>query len=163
MQNYSDAAFNLGKMLEDGRGELRDDMMAASWYRHSFAGPFERSIGGRHNLAALLWRGMLGVPSDEHTAIELWREAALEGVSSAAYNLGVRFAKGGSTTPKSDSDSQKWFARAAELGDTDAMMKLHPQHDGSAALCICVVACLVLSTWRLLHGQWSCSRGRRRK
>ena len=71
-----------------------------------------------NDLALRLASG-LGVPRDATRAADLYRRAAMSGVTAAARNLGVLLWNG-SNLPQDQTEAIRWFRMAAEAGDITA-------------------------------------------
>jgi len=91
-QNLSIAAYNLARMYDNGFGTERDLIVAVKWYRRSMIDSFYRYSAALNNLAILLYNGEKGVERNETEAIELWKEAADDGMALAALNLAELYA-----------------------------------------------------------------------
>lgn len=72
MEGNADAAFQLGVMLEDGRGTPHDLERALSYYRQASEGGSRRAA---HRLAALYGEGVQGLAAD-HALSQHYRKKA---------------------------------------------------------------------------------------
>jgi len=81
----------------------------------------------QHDLAALYVSGTGvsgdGAPQDYPRAIEWFTKAAANGVSNAAYNLGVMNQQG-LGTPKDDAKAFAWYDKAAKAGHAEALYNM---------------------------------------
>lgn len=77
----------------------------------------------QHDLAALYTAGQAGVLQNYERAAFWFRQAAIQGIGNAAYNLGVLYQQGLGQTQ----DVQRaldWYRRAAQLGHPEAQYNL---------------------------------------
>ena len=77
--NNEHAQFNLGGMLERGRGVAKDEAEAVAWYRKAAV---QGHAGAQFNLGVMLAQG-LGVAKDEAEAVAWFRKAAGQGHANA--------------------------------------------------------------------------------
>ncbi len=110
------AQFNLGKLYENGGGEVRQDYsQAVRWYREAAA---QGMTAAQNNLAVMHCHG-LGVPRNPRRAAELWERAAGEDYSLAQYNLALVYF-GGECMARNERLAAVWFEKAAQAGLPDA-------------------------------------------
>lgn len=64
-----------------------------------------------------------GADKDDHTAADLYRQAAELGYAPAAYNLGILYEEGRGVAQDCSTAAQ-WYRTAAELGDSEAQNNL---------------------------------------
>lgn len=114
------AAYRLGSFYEQGRGVDRDSDSAIAWYEQSARGGNPR---GMHNLAVMAaeGRGVGGATSPDFERASGWfRAAADRGLSDSQFNLAVLYARG-MGVERDLLESYKWFALAANGGDSEAV------------------------------------------
>lgn len=114
------AAYRLGSFYEQGRGVDRDTDSAIAWYEQAARGGNPR---GMHNLAVMAaeGRGVAGVTVPDFERASGWfRAAADRGLSDSQFNLAVLFARG-MGVERDLLESYKWFALAANAGDSEAV------------------------------------------
>jgi localization factor PodJL len=114
------AAYRLGSFYEQGRGVDRDTDSAIAWYEQSARGGNPR---GMHNLAVMAaeGRGVGGATAPDFERASGWFRAAAErGLSDSQFNLAVLFARG-MGVERDLLESYKWFALAANAGDSEAV------------------------------------------
>ncbi len=114
------AAFRLGMAYEKGQGVQRDRGRARTNYATAAESGHLKAM---HNLAVMIVEdsGPGGKP-DYTNAIPWFRRAADRGLRDSQYNLGVLYARG-LGVPANLAESYRWFALAANQGDTDAAKK----------------------------------------
>lgn len=118
-RGFAPAQYRLANLYEKGRGVARDYEAALDWYRRSAdAG----NVSAMHNLAVLHASGGADGEPDFDKAARWFEAAAERGVRDSQYNLAVLYARG-SGVEQDLAQSYKWFAVAAEGGDTDAAAK----------------------------------------
>ncbi len=108
---FGPAQYNLGVMLEHGRGGGVDYAGAAHWYARAADQDIAQAM---INLARLHFEGR-GVKRDPAEALHRLEMAAMLDAPAAAYNLGVARLKGlgGKADP---AEAARWFTRAADAG-----------------------------------------------
>lgn len=114
------AAYRLGSFYEQGRGVDRDTDSAIAWYEQAARGGNPR---GMHNLAVMAaeGRGAGGATAPDFERASGWfRAAANRGLSDSQFNLAVLFARG-MGVERDLLESYKWFALAANAGDSEAI------------------------------------------
>lgn len=114
------AAYRLGSFYEQGRGVDRDTDSAIAWYEQAAQGGNPR---GMHNLAVMAaeGRGVGGATAPDFERASGWfRAAADRGLSDSQFNLAVLFARG-MGVERDLLESYKWFALAANAGDSEAV------------------------------------------
>lgn len=114
------AAYRLGSFYEQGRGVDRDTDSAIAWYEQSARGGNPR---GMHNLAVMAaeGRGAGGATAPDFERASGWfRAAADRGLSDSQFNLAVLYARG-MGVERDLLESYKWFALAANAGDSEAV------------------------------------------
>lgn len=75
----------------------------------------------QQNLEALKLRGCC--TEDDAVCVTELCKAAESGDASASYQLGLLYARGRGV-PQDRAEAAKWFLKGAELGCTDAMLKI---------------------------------------
>ena len=116
---FGPAQYNLGVMLEQGRGGGVDYAAAANWYRRAA----EQDVApAMINLARLHFEGR-GVKRDASEGLRWLEMAAMLNAPQAAYNLGVARLKGlgGKPDPR---QAAHWFERAVAAGHGPAAYNL---------------------------------------
>lgn len=114
------AAYRLGSFYEQGRGVDRETDSAIAWYEQAARGGNPR---GMHNLAVMAaeGRGAGGATAPDFERASGWfRAAANRGLSDSQFNLAVLFARG-MGVERDLLESYKWFALAANAGDSEAI------------------------------------------
>lgn len=114
------ASYRLGSFYEQGRGVDRDSDSAIAWYEQSARGGNPR---GMHNLAVMAaeGRGVGGATTPDFERASGWfRAAADRGLSDSQFNLAVLYARG-MGVERDLLESYKWFALAANGGDSEAV------------------------------------------
>lgn len=111
--------FELGAMLEEGRGIPRNYAQAA----FCFARAAELGHVEAMNRLGILYAMGRGVPHDNAAAFALYRMAAENGSASAASNIAVAYFHG-LGVQQSYANAAKWLEPAAARGDADAQYKL---------------------------------------
>lgn len=81
----------------------------------------------QHDLAAIYTAGHGGVSINYERAAKWFREAALQGVANARYNLGVLYQQG-LGVEKSTDKAIGWYRAAAQLGHPEAQYNLGIAH-----------------------------------
>ena len=112
----ADARANLAFMLETGRGADRDPDAALTLLRQAAD---QGSAYARNRLGAALQNGGLGLPPDDREALRWYRLAAEQDYVDAAYNLGWMYLYGRGTDEDA-AQAEKWYGRAAALGNLRA-------------------------------------------
>ncbi|HWD12674.1 peptidoglycan-binding protein [Pseudochrobactrum sp. sp1633] len=121
-RGFAPAQYRLGNFNEKGLGMPRDAAKATKLYEQAAA---QGNASAMHNLAVLYAMGTggsAGGEADNNNAAKWFFKAAELGVKDSQYNLGILTAKGLGRTQNLE-ESYKWFALAAEAGDTDAAEK----------------------------------------
>ncbi len=114
------AQYSLGKLLEKGGGEIKQDYpQAADWYRKAAA----QGIAAAQNNLGLMFAQGLGVPLDTGRAAQLWLAAGHNDHPIAQYNLALAYFRGDGV-PKDRSKAEFWFRRASDLGLPNAQYAL---------------------------------------
>lgn len=114
------AAYRIGSFYEQGRGVDRDTDSAIAWYEQAAQGGNPRAM---HNLAVMAaeGRGVAGATTPDFERASGWfRAAADHGLSDSQFNLAVLFARG-MGVERDLLESYKWFALAANAGDSEAV------------------------------------------
>jgi localization factor PodJL len=114
------AAFRLGMAFEKGLGVPKDRARARTNY---VLAANSGHLKAMHNLAVMtVEEPRPDNKPDYATAIPWFRKAAEHGLRDSQYNLGVLYARG-LGGPQNLAESYRWFALAANQGDTDAAKK----------------------------------------
>lgn len=112
-----DAQSKLGVLYASGLGVKQDLKEAARWYKKAADQSYPL---GMWNLAFLYVRGE-GVPKVDYVkALGLFRNAAELGLDRAQYDLGMMYLNGLGTEENSK-EAEKWFHRAADQGNREAV------------------------------------------
>lgn len=115
------AQFNLGYMLEHGRGAAPDYAGAVKWYRRAAEAEVPAAMV---NLARLYFEGR-GVARDPAAALHWLESASALGSAVAAYNLGAAHLGAPGAGLKKDAETAaRWFETAAERGHARAAYNL---------------------------------------
>ncbi len=116
-QNFAPAQYRLGNFYEKGTGVNRDIEKAKGLYE---AAAGNGNINAMHNLGVLYASN--GTVGDFSKAAEWFLAAAEHGVRDSQVNMAILYARG-EGIPRDLVESYKWFAIAANEGDTDAALK----------------------------------------
>lgn len=84
---------------------------------------FEGVAAAQHDLGAIYTAGHAEVPVDYMKAAAWFREAGLQGVANARYNLGVLYHQG-LGVPQDVNTAMNWYRAAAYLGHPEAQYNL---------------------------------------
>ncbi|PZR36330.1 tetratricopeptide repeat protein [Caulobacter segnis] len=115
-QGYPAAQFYLSKLLEDGRGGVDRDLVAARrWGELAAKGGDPRAM---HNLALYAIRGE-GGPRDTAKAVQWFRKAADTGLVDSQFNLAQLY-ESGIGVSRNAAEAYKWYAIAGRAGDATA-------------------------------------------
>jgi TPR repeat protein len=118
------AAYNLGVMAFTGRGEPRDQAVAARWFaKAAQAG----HTGGMINYGLSLLNGY-GVAKNPGDGVKWLRKAADAGLPSAMGLVGQLYLQG-EGVPRSASQAASWLRRATDAGDGPSMVDLADLYD----------------------------------
>ncbi len=115
----SDAMFQLGCMIEDGKAGPRDPRGALRWYRRAAAVGDELAT---LNIGYAYHEG-IGVRKDFLRAVAWYRKAAQGGAEGAMWNLGLSYLEGEGVR-RNKAFARRWFEKAAARGHPDAKRKL---------------------------------------
>lgn len=118
-QGVVPAAYRLGSFYEQGRGVDRDTQGAIAWYERAALGGNPRAM---HNLAVMAAEGSNGGAPDFARAAGWFIPAANRGLADSQFNLAVLFARG-MGVERDLMESYKWFALAANAGDSEAIAR----------------------------------------
>ncbi|MBS1050119.1 tetratricopeptide repeat protein [Gluconobacter japonicus] len=124
MQKAADGVVNAqfwyGKMLLEGRGVQADPTQAMHWMEKAAeAGMGEAQVA----VGQLLVTGQINGRKDHGRAMELYRAAAESGNVDAMFSLAAMYG-GGHDVPENRVEAQKWFMKAAQLGNGLAQLML---------------------------------------
>jgi localization factor PodJL len=113
---YPTAQFYLSKLLESGKGGLKQDMPEARrWSERAAAGGDPRAM---HNLALYAFNGE-GGPRNVTTAAVWFRKAADLGLVDSQYNLAQLYESGYGVI-RNPAEAYKWYVIAGRAGDAKA-------------------------------------------
>src|SRR3546814_1787210 len=91
LQGNAEAQANLGFMLAEGRGGLRDDAQALSWYRKAIA---QGNASAQFYLGLMYAHGGSALPKDYAKAVSWYRKAAAQDAPNAQNELGFMYSDG---------------------------------------------------------------------
>jgi len=111
------AQFSLGIRFAEGRGVDKDAARAAEWFSAAAAQGHAKAAC---NLGIMHAAGS-GVAQDDTLAAFHYRQAARGGVARAMFDLACLYARGRGMA-KDDVAALAWCTKAADLGDTTAMV-----------------------------------------
>ncbi|OYV32153.1 MAG: hypothetical protein B7Z80_27820 [Rhodospirillales bacterium 20-64-7] len=111
-------AYNFAVCLSEGLGVLRDEALAAHWFRQAAEG----MVNAQHRYGRLLAEGS-GVPADPAAAREWLQRAADLNLPEALVDLADLHLQGAGG-PRDDEAARQLYERAAELGNPAAMFAL---------------------------------------
>ena len=109
------AQFLLSSLYSEGKGIVKDEMMAAKWLLSSASGGFPIA---QFNLGNHYYNGV-GIEQSYEKAVEWWSRSARQGFAEAQYNLGVAYVTG-KGVKRSDKEGVRWLGQAAIAGSEDA-------------------------------------------
>jgi TPR repeat protein len=116
-QGEAAAQYDLGVMLEYGRGVAQDDVAAATWYRKA---ALQGVDVAQYRLAVMHENGW-GVPQSDAEAVTWYRSAAEQGHALAQHDLAFMYAAG-KGVPQDYVQAYMWLDIAVALG-SDVMVK----------------------------------------
>ena len=118
--------YNLGKMYDDGKGVLRDDVESVRWYRKAANQGYAKA----QFLLGTMYENGEGVTKDKARAGKWYRMsirgllvAAKQGDAEAQYFLGCAYDDGTGVT-QNETEANRWFHMAAENGEVHAQVFL---------------------------------------
>ncbi len=114
-QGMPGAQLALGILYENGRGVLKDDALAASWYLKAAQSGHPVA---QFNLGNLYQQGR-GVERDVSQALFWWNEAAAQGLPNAQLNMGIAYHLGEGVEPNPEL-AFRLFISAANAGNASA-------------------------------------------
>ena len=109
------SCYFLGLIMEDNETE-EDDIEAVSWYEKAIQ---KGSLGAANNLALMYEYGE-GVTKDYKKAMELFKQAADGGNSTAMINIGYNYEFGECGQKMDLKKALKWYKKAEKNDDDDA-------------------------------------------
>jgi hypothetical protein len=113
------AACLLGFCYGQGKGVVKDQAEAFSWFRRSAEDGFaDGMLWAGHSL-----RFGIGINKDEAAAVQWLRKAADLDVAGAEFSLGECYALG-QGVPKNNNEAAQWYLKAAEQGLSEAQERL---------------------------------------
>lgn len=123
---YPAAQFYLSKLLENGKGGVKRDMVEARrWSERAANGGDPRAM---HNLALYYFKGE-GGPRNSTTAALWFRKAADTGLVDSQFNLAQLY-ESGLGVSQNAAEAYKWYVIAGRAGDATARSRanaLRPQ------------------------------------
>ncbi|HRE20399.1 MAG TPA: hypothetical protein PKW21_05120, partial [Rhabdaerophilum sp.] len=119
LDGRTEAIFEIGARLADGRGVARDAKLAARWFEQAAASGHGPS---QYRLASLYREGK-GIAKDSALAFQWFDRAAAQGHVLAMHNAAVLLAEGVHGTPDY-AGAALWFKRAAEHGVKDSQFNI---------------------------------------
>ena len=122
-QGNARAQIVLGTMYEFGKGESKDPVQAAVWYRKAADqgnARAEKSLG-------VLYENGQGVDQDYAAAAEWYRKSANHGYAEGQYNLATMLAKGKGVS-QSAAEAFGWMQKAADQGLAIAQYQVGVMH-----------------------------------
>ena len=114
-QGMPGAQLALGILYENGRGVLKDDALAATWYRKAAESGHPVA---QFNLGNLYQQGR-GVERDVMEALFWWGEAAAQGLPNAQLNMGIAYHLGEGVEADPER-AFRLFKSAASAGNASA-------------------------------------------
>jgi hypothetical protein len=114
----ANAQFLLGNMYADGRGVVRDQQQAASWYRKSAE---QGNAAGQLYLAMMYLDGKSN--QDQQQAASWIRKSAEQGNADAQYLLGMMYGEGRGVA-KDQQQAASWILKAATQGQVMAQSRI---------------------------------------
>jgi uncharacterized protein len=111
--------FNLGQMLEHGKGVKKDLKQAAHWYRLAAR---RGNTPAQSRLGHFYLKGN-GVGQDKITAYKMLKKAAEAGSAESQLTLADMYADGNGI-PQDDATAVHWYQRAAKRGSIAAQARL---------------------------------------
>ena len=122
LQGYAPSQIALGNYYQYGYGFKQNFKKAVNWYSKAAEQGHSR---GQYYLGNCFYHG-IGVARSINKAVKLFHNAAEQGDSDAQFALGLYYHN--SEDPKGDntnlSMAAKWYLKAAELGNVDALIQL---------------------------------------
>lgn len=119
-QDHSPAVLRLGFLTERGLGGDASLTEAVKLYRKAAE---LGEAGAYYNLAVLTQKGEGGLEKSDSEAFRLLLQSALRNFAPAATLVGSAYRAGSGVSPDVVA-AAAWFSRAAEAGDTNAMISL---------------------------------------
>ena len=113
---YADGQYSVGCYYQTGEGVEKSDTEAVKWYRKAAE---QGNANAQGQLGVCYERGQ-GVETNQTEALECYRKAAEQGHVLSMLTLALGYKTGNHGLAKDDSESAKWFQRAAESGDASA-------------------------------------------
>ena len=113
---YADGQYSVGCYYQTGEGVEKSDTEAVKWYRKAAE---QGNANAQGQLGVCYERGQ-GVETNQTEALECYRKAAEQGHVLSMLTLALGYKTGDHGLAKDDSESAKWFQRAAESGDASA-------------------------------------------
>ena len=117
--NDPEAQYNLGLLLDKGRGVVQDKLQAISWFRKAA----EQGYAKAQFLLGILYDQGLSVPQDYKLALEWYQKAAEQGYAKAQYNLAALYDEGLGVA-QDYTQAVFWYRKAAEQGYARAQFNL---------------------------------------
>ena len=143
-QGHAEAQYYIGLCYEDGKGVEADKSEAAKWYKQAAENGYAEA---QFRLGNILYSGE-GAPLDMYAAIEWYRKAAKQGNAdaqgrldslkdvvdllesagkgdvNAMFEIATAHSTGKGEIQKDQTEAVKWFKKAAEKGNAQAMYNL---------------------------------------
>ncbi|MFM7182974.1 MAG: hypothetical protein ACKO2G_16135 [Verrucomicrobiales bacterium] len=119
-QNHGPSILRLGFLTERGLGGDADLAVAVKHYRKAAE---LGEAGAYFNLGVLTQKGEGGLEKSDSEAFRLFLQGALRGFAPAANLVGTAYRAGLGVSPDIIA-AAAWFSRAAEAGETNAMISL---------------------------------------
>jgi TPR repeat protein len=135
-KGHPEGAYNLARMVDQGRGAKRDEQGAHKLYRQAtdlgcdpsamaaiyFEAAQAGNVAGMFNLAWMLERGR-GISPDIATAAQWHRKAAEKGSIASMARLGALLLEGRGME-RNYAEARKYLTQAASKGDGESMLLL---------------------------------------
>ncbi|HEY9774872.1 MAG TPA: tetratricopeptide repeat protein [Planktothrix sp.] len=109
--------YELGVVYEQGLGVKPDYDKAFEYYKKAALGGVTQAM---NNLASMKAHGLL---KGDWTPLQLYKQAAEHGDSTAEFNIGMLYLDGDSV-PKNERLAVEWLTKAARHGDVEAQCNL---------------------------------------
>ena len=127
-QDFPYAAYELGKMYQDGIGCEKDTEVSEQWYQQAFAGFLELEQQShddklQYRIGWMLLHGV-GTGKDEAAARGWFERASKLGNPHAQYQLAKMILDAPSSTPEQTAQALEWLTKAAETGQDCAQYAL---------------------------------------
>ena len=106
-------------MYRDGRGVVKNDFTAMTWFRKAA----DQGFAGAQCIVGFAYLQGQGAAKDESAAAEWYRKAAEQGSMDAQHHLGIMY-RNGRGVDECHTTAVKWYRKAAQKGHADAQHNL---------------------------------------